>query len=358
MKINLILPFTNLTGGTKVAFEYANRLKENGHDVLCYVPVISYKFNETGLKGEIIRIKATLGNVVKGRSKVKWFPLKAKVESVPFVSNLFIRDADATIATAWPTAYSVNSLNPSKGEKYYFVQHYERWSGPEKAVDGSYKLPLKKIVIVRWLEDLMRDKFHEDICALIPNGLDFEKFYNQDKKFNKEKVVLMLYHDLEWKGFKDGVKAFEMAKVKCPELKLRLFGMVRGNDIPEYAEFYQNPHPEKLRDLYATSDIFVAPSWSEGWNLPPMEAMACKCAVVATNVGCIMDIGIHKKTAMVCEPHDTQLMAHSIEELVRNQELLEEISYGGYDKIKGYTWEKSTAMLEAVLKGKTFCDRG
>lgn len=45
MKINVILPFTSLTGGIKVVFMYCNFLVEKGYDVICYVPKIPYRFN-------------------------------------------------------------------------------------------------------------------------------------------------------------------------------------------------------------------------------------------------------------------------------------------------------------------------
>ncbi|WP_281011427.1 hypothetical protein [Lichenibacterium minor] len=35
-----------------------------------------------------------------------------------------VPDADATIATAWQTADPVGSLPPSKGAKFYLIQHY------------------------------------------------------------------------------------------------------------------------------------------------------------------------------------------------------------------------------------------
>nr|WP_286207897.1 glycosyltransferase family 4 protein [Clostridium caldaquaticum] len=193
-------------------------------------------------------------------------------------------------------------------------------------------------------------KFHVEVDALIPNGINFDEFYNNNKIYNREKVILMLYHKLEWKGYNDGIKAIEIVKKIHPEIKVRLFGLEKGTDIPSYAEFYENPEKSKLRELYSTSDIFISPSWTEGWHLPPMEAMACKCAVVATNVGCIPDIGIHRETSMVCEPHDIESLAQNILSLIENENLLRKISENGYKLIKTYTWNNSTDIFENTLK--------
>ncbi|MCZ2990936.1 hypothetical protein NYY86_22720, partial [Acinetobacter baumannii] len=135
MKINFILPFTYATGGIRVAFEYANRLQEKGHDVVCYAPMLAYKFDNYGVKGNLRRIKSSIGNSIKRRNKVNWFDLNVQIKLVPYIGDTFVRKADAVIATAWPTAYSVYELDKDKGEKFYFVQAYEDWSGPKELVD-------------------------------------------------------------------------------------------------------------------------------------------------------------------------------------------------------------------------------
>lgn len=73
------------------------------------------------------------------------------------ISNNSIRDADVTIATAWPTAFEVNKLAEPKGKKFYFIQDYEIWDNAEIG-KKSYQLPLNKIVISTWINNcLQRD---------------------------------------------------------------------------------------------------------------------------------------------------------------------------------------------------------
>ena len=36
------------------------------------------------------------------------------------INNFFVKEADAVIATSWPSAYRVNKLNKDKGKKFYF----------------------------------------------------------------------------------------------------------------------------------------------------------------------------------------------------------------------------------------------
>ena len=348
MRINFIIPFTGLTGGIKIALEYANRLSERGHDVLIYAPIIAYKFNDYGFSGELKRIKATLGNIKRG-NKIKWFNLKVYIKLVPVISNAFIRDADVTIATAWPTAYSLNDLNGNKGRKVYLIQHYEIWSGPKQLVDNSYKLPLKHIVIAKWLKDLMLTEFNVNDSETIYNGIDFNEFNNENKKINKEKTVTMLYHKLEWKGFKDGLEAFELVKKKIPNLNLILFGLDKVADIPNYAKYYLSPSKVELNNIYSSSDVFIFPSRKEGWGLTPIEAMACKCAVVGTDTGAMHEVGINDKNALISKPENIYELASNLEKILSDDILLENISFEGYKTALQFSWEKSIDKFEKVI---------
>lgn len=349
MKINFILPFTQLTGGIKIAFEYSNRLSEKGHDVVCYVPMRSYKFNNHGLIGNVKRLKASIGNTFKRGSKVKWFNLNIPIKLVPSIKNAFIRDADVIIATAWPTAYDVYNLNKFKGKKFYFIQHYEIWSGCKEEVNESYKLPLKQIVIAKWLMDLMKEKFNKDNVNLVYNGIDFNEFSNKNKKINTNKIITMLYHDLEWKGYEDGLKAFEMVKKRIPNLKLVLFGLKKGDNIPRYSEFHLNPSKTELNNIYSKSDVFIFPSRNEGWGLTPLEAMACKCAVVGTNTGAVKEIGINGKNMLISKSQDIEGLASNLEKIILCNKLLEDISLEGYKTALKFSWDKSVNKFEKVL---------
>ncbi|MTV91305.1 glycoside hydrolase, partial [Streptococcus pneumoniae] len=80
MKINFILPFKRMTGGIRVIYTYANYLIDQGHDVVCYVPMISYRGRNQTI---FYRIKASLGNTLKNDN---WFDKKFDLKRIPVVS--------------------------------------------------------------------------------------------------------------------------------------------------------------------------------------------------------------------------------------------------------------------------------
>lgn len=67
----------------------------------------------------------------------------------------------------------------------------------------------------------------------------------------------------------------------------------------------------ELRYLYSAASCFVFPSFSEGFGLPPVEAMQCRCPVV------VSDIPAHRymagDAALFCDPYDRSDIAGKIE---------------------------------------------
>ena len=80
-----------------------------------------------------------------------------------------------------------------------------------------------------------------------------------------------------------------------------------------------------------------------------MEAMACGCIVVGTNVGFVPDLGVHRVNMMISEPDDIDGMVKSVEELIEKKNLFEDI-YGEMKKmINKLDWNKSVVTLENIL---------
>ncbi|MBN2090302.1 glycosyltransferase family 4 protein [candidate division KSB1 bacterium] len=350
LKINLIIPFKSLTGGIKVVLEYANQLTDLGHEVRIIYPLIPYYFGEKkfNFKDRWWQMRGLLANLIRG-NRIQWFKLKAKLTRVPWIANHFLSDADIVVATAWPTAYSVSKFSNTKGRKFYFVQGYEIWQGPKDRIDASYRLPLHKIVIASWLKKFMQEKFGDVDVPLISNGVNLKEFYNENKQFNSPPRLLLMHHDLEIKGFKDALQAIKLVQDNHPDFKLVVFGAKSASDLPRDAEFHLKPMGEELRQLYCSCDIFISASWLEGCQLPPMEAMACQCAVVASHVGGIPDYAIAGETALVFEPKDIRAMADHIIYFLDHSEELKRISLAGYHHIKHFTWEKCAQKIESVF---------
>jgi glycosyltransferase involved in cell wall biosynthesis len=349
-RLNFILPSlpTKPVGGVKNMFQFANRLCAKGHDVAIYYSIKRpFKKQRTPVWLRLVISKLR-------QHKVSWFPLDSSIkqEVVSEVNNTNIRDADATISTWWQMAYALNELSASKGFKCNFIQDYELWTGQEDKVHQSYALPVKHVVIAKYLQDLV-EKYNGTRPPLVNTPIDTTRFViNKPVRERPAASVIMMYSEELRKGSTYGLEALELVKKEIPGLKVTLFSVYeRPAVVPVWMEFYRRP--DNLPELYNQHSVFFSPSLGEGWGLPPAESMACGCAVVCTDIGGHRDYAVHDETALLVAPKDIYDMASRISKIVSNNELRWRLSEGGYKLIKTeFTWDSAVDSLERILLKK------
>jgi len=290
-----------------------------------------------------------LSNVKNFKRTIPLFTEDIPVKPVLFINNFSIPDADAVIATAWPTAYSVNSLSPKKGRKFYFVQGYEVWHGHTERVENSYRLPLGLITVSPYISAMMREKIGRDDLTEIHNGISLDMFYPPAAKdFNRISILLMA-HDQELKGCKDAIAALSIVKERYEYAEIKMFGMCERPNAPFDFEYHKDPSYETLLSLYQGAAIFIFPSHGEGWGITPMEAMACKCAVVATNVGSIPVLNTGDNLILV-DIKNPKSIADGIIRLIEDRALMKRVAEQGLERIREHGWAKSAQALISALQ--------
>lgn len=353
MKVTFVLPGAGHVpvGGFKVVYEYANRLCRRGHKVTIVHPAllrVDTPWREAPKKW----VRYVQRKLDKSYRPDSWFPIDPGLRLiwVPSLKARYIPDADVVIATAWETAEWVSTYSTEKGGKYYLIQGLETWSGSRERVLSTWRLPLRKIVIARWLREIAR-RLGED-AVYIPNGLDFDAFHcNLAPEQRDPKCIMMLLHQDKRKGSADGLEAISVVRDVLPEIKVVLFGVSNGRGLPTWVEYHRNPRQYELRALYNQASIFIAPSRIEGWGLPPAEAMACGAAVIATEVGGHLEFAEDGKTALLVPPRDPARMAERILQLIRDSSLRIRLANEGRRSIRWFTWDRATDALEALMRG-------
>jgi glycosyltransferase involved in cell wall biosynthesis len=127
-------------------------------------------------------------------------------------------------------------------------------------------------------------------------------------------------------------------------------------DVPPDAEFYFNPSQPKLLDLYRSSDIFLSPSWLESGPMPPMEAMACGCAVVASDSKGILEYAIDGENTILSEPKHPDQLADSVIRVLTDRQLMLRLSENGRRRMTEFTYDSTVAALIGILEGKQLLD--
>jgi len=357
MRVTFVLPCYMWvpSGGFRVVYEYANRLVARGHQVtLVHARRLKYAPpgpEDVTLRARIRRARASIVDLIATPS-IDWHPIDERVKLlfVPSSDEKYIPDGDVLFATAWQTVRSVLECAPSKGEKCYLIQHYEVWMGPKELVDETWRAPLHKVVIARWLMELGESMGCNDL-SYIPNAIDSRYRVVRPIEQRRQRVVMMC-SSLSFKGSSDGIKALEISKKQFPNMEVVLFGQGRRAPwVPRWMSYMRNPPQSMIIEhFYNGSSIFLGPSLAEGFPLPPAEAAACGCAIVATDIGGHRDYLENNVTALLSPPKNPEALARNLCHLLGNDDLRIRLARAVNNFIGGFSWETSADLLERFLR--------
>ena len=352
MRITFVIPSLVLTGGIRVVYEHSKRLIARGHRVALLAPALRPPalFGGSLPAWKRFLYEGWLGGTRDAldayglRGAVAWFD-PANPRGVPH--------ADVVIATAWETAEWVAAMPASAGVKYYLVQGYEAWTEDiTERVDRTWKLPLRKMVVAGWLERLARERFGETVWARIPSGVDCERFRPPPARPDSARSVGMIYEPAPWKGAKDGMAAMWSMHRADPTIRFVLCGRYRLRESPPPGTRYvNNPRQAYLPEVYRSCDIFLSPSLTEGFSLVTLEAMACGCALIATSVGEVPEMGRPGEEYIMVPPGDSESLAREALALLREPARRRAIAAAGLALARRYSWERATGLLERALEG-------
>ena len=187
-------------------------------------------------------------------------------------------------------------------------------------------------------EGLLNDGCASSKIVKIPNFIDQEVFYPSDQKFKRKlkkqlnltnrKIVTFSGRLVERKGIDVLLNAWariadenentllvilgggplqETLKNQCRllgiEKRVRLCGVV-----------------DNVRDYLAATDIFVFPSFQEGFPNAVLEAMACSLPVISSRIGGVVDAITNGENGVLVEPGNANELLDALQGLIRDGE--------------------------------------
>jgi len=154
----------------------------------------------------------------------------------------------------------------------------------------------------------------EQDVAVIPPGIDLDQFSAGDRDHELPRM-LFVGGDFVRKGGDLLLSVFRQRFRGRAELLL-----ATRADIPEepgvrvFRDLKANS--QALRDLYATSDLFVLPTRADCYSLVCMEALASSLPLVATRVGGIPEIVLEGQTGHLIDADDAEALGTALESLI------------------------------------------
>lgn len=348
-------------GGFRVVYEQANQLVARGDRVTVVHARSLPNWRAPLPSGPVRKLRRLAGNTVRSvkarlnKPTIDWQRIDPRVELIfsPRLKEADLPPAEALIASWWATVEMAAGFSPDKGLLFHYVQGLETWMGQRDRVETVWRLNIPKLVVSGWLYDVgLGLGVDPALMARIPNGLDHDRYRCLRPFEDRPLRAAMPYSGEPVKGGADGLAALKAAKEKLPELIACLFGTGPAPvGLPDWMTYHRDPAQDFIvTDIYNGSRIFVCPSRSEGWGLPPAEAMACGCAAAVTDCGGPADFAHPGRTALVSPIDDPAALAANIVALGSDPALAARLAQAGRVETARLTWPASAAKLAEFIR--------
>ncbi len=300
-------------------------------------------------------------NSLKGNFQAKLFPVPPlasnlifnKLHSLPI--ETFIGKIDVFHSSDWSQPKSsafkvttIHDLSPILFEKETHPKivevHKRRLEWVKKEVDRII-VPSESIKT-----DLINLNFNKSKIRVIPEAIEEiftpqskDKIINLKNKYNIKKDYLLCIGVGGRKNTDKIIKAFNKIRNKY-DLELVLIGNPKSYN-QENIIFTGHVPKEELPIFYSGAESLVYLSLYEGFGLPILEAFACHCPVVTSNLGSMKEVA--SSAAVLSQPESIDSISDGILKILKNRN-----SYisKGIKRVKNFSWQKTAAHTLKVYK--------
>ena len=127
----------------------------------------------------------------------------------------------------------------------------------------------------------------------------------------------------------------------------RVHEAAQESGVADRIQFFGFVSDRDLLQLYNACDLFVFPSFYEGFGLPALEAMACGRAVVCSNTSALPEVV--DGAAIVFDPYSVDEMVRAIADLLLDSELRLRMERLGLQRAAHFSWQKTAQRTLEVF---------
>lgn len=209
-----------------------------------------------------------------------------------------------------------------------------------------------------------------EICKTNPSKISviYDAVSNDFNKVNDENLRLVQNNYILYVGTVDhpgknlfnAIKAFEQYKdITNSDIKFVVCGMP-GKGFEVVDELMKNSKysmdilykgfvtDNVLFNYYSFAKVFIFISYYEGFGIPILEAMKFGVPVITSNKSSLPEVA--GDAALICAPDNINEIVHSIEKILQDDTLRNNLIENGFKNLKRFSWEVTAKQTLEVLK--------
>lgn len=241
----------------------------------------------------------------------------------PFLMNLFKNIVDIYIAVSKATKKIILEKTNYNPEKIKILYNFVDLDKFKKIWDINIKKERKKYNLN-----------NDDIVIWFASRLNKSKWYI-DFLESANKLIK------KWYDYKFLIAWDWWDKDKIIEY-------IRKNNLSKNIKLIW--YVKDMTAFYNTINCFVFPSHRESLWITWIEANACACPVVASNIDWLNEIMIDNKNAILFEKQNTKELAESIEKIIGNLEIKNSLIKNWLTEVKKYSLKKYIINLNKIYE--------
>lgn len=182
---------------------------------------------------------------------------------------------------------------------------------------SALNLPEKYILTVGTLEP------RKNIPALL-------SAYKNLPKIIRESHALLLVGQIGW--------LFDETMTRIQAMQEAGYNIIVRSDITD----------EQLPIVYNLANVFVFPSYYEGFGLPALEAMACGTPVASSDTSSLPEV--IEEAGVFFSPENHKMLAQLLEQILTDSAYHQDLSAKGVARASQFTWKRSAEIALSVYE--------